>query len=256
MKPLIIANWKMNLGVKKSVKTIRQLNSCLKKFSSQNYELVVCPSFIALEEIHSIFKKTRIALGAQDVFWAGQGAYTGEISASMLKEVDCKYVIIGHSERRQYLDESDLMMNKKLKQVFKVNLIPILCVGENLRERIYGSTKKVVLEQLKKDLLGVRIKNNQQLIIAYEPVWAIGSGKAVTTKQAVEIRDYIYEVMVHFFAKKFVDKNIKIIYGGSVNAKNVANFVGQGKLAGVLVGGASLRAEEMCGIVKRVISKQ
>ena len=254
MKPLVIANWKMNLGVRKSISTIRQLNAKLGKLKSRNYELVICPSFVALEEINSVFKKTRIEIGAQDVFWQSKGAYTGEVSANMLKEVGCKYVIVGHSERRHFLGETDLMINKKLKLIFSEGLIPILCVGENLKEKIYGSTKRVVAEQLKKDLARINIKLKQQLVIAYEPVWAIGSGKAVTTKQAVEMYDYIKEVLGRFYSHKFIDKNIKIIYGGSVKSKNVENFVGPDKLDGVLVGGASLSAVEMNNIVKKLIN--
>ena len=254
MKPIIIANWKMNLGVRRSVGMIKQLNSKSKKLKSKNYKLVICPSFVALEEINSLFKKTQIDIGAQDVFWESKGAYTGEVSAGMLKEVGCKYAIIGHSERRQFLAESDLMINKKMKLAFRENLVPILCVGESIRERIYGSTKRVILEQLKKDLLKVHIKTSQKLVIAYEPVWAIGSGKAVTSKQAVEMYNYIREVLVRFFSEKFVQKNVQIIYGGSVNSKNVLNFVARDKFQGVLVGGASLDAGEMYNIIVKAIN--
>jgi len=253
MKAIIIANWKMNLGVRKSVSMIKELSAKLKKIKSRKYQLVICPSFVALEEVNSLFKKTHINIGAQDVFWEERGAYTGEVSASMLKEVGCKYAIVGHSERRQFLAENDNMINKKIKLCLKENLVPILCVGESLKERIYGSTKRVIAGQLKADLRSVKLRKGQKLIVAYEPVWAIGSGKVVTTKQAVEMRDHILHCITKLFSKKTINDNIKIIYGGSVNSKNVESFVGPDKLDGVLVGGASLSAVEMIGIVRGVV---
>lgn len=244
----------MSLGVRKSVQMIRQLNSKIKKMKSKKFELIICPSFVALEEVNSIFKKTKIEIGGQDVFWHEKGAFTGEVSADMLKEVGCRYVLIGHSERREHLNESDMMINKKIKLSLKENLIPVLCIGESLKDKIYGSTKRVILEQLKKGLSGVKLGGRKKLIIAYEPVWAIGSGKTVSAKQAREVYEYIRESLKKFFPVK-VSAEIRILYGGSVNGKNVNNYVGRDKLDGVLVGGASLNAAEMHKIINKVVSK-
>jgi triosephosphate isomerase len=237
-KPLIVANWKCNPtslegakllfeAVKKEVKNIKKV------------EIVICPPFTFLSNIQ--YPISNIKLGAQDCFWEEKGAFTGEISPSMLKDLGCEYVIVGHSERRRYFEETDEMINKKIKAALKIKLKPILCIGETEAERKQGKTFKILKNQIQKALNNLTIQQFSNLTIAYEPVWAIGTGKSCGIAEAGE---------VNFFIKKMF-KNL-LLYGGSVNSQNAVSYIKEAKFQGLLVGGASLNAQEFIKIVKNV----
>jgi triosephosphate isomerase (TIM) len=243
--PLVAGNWKMNTTVAEAVKLVKEMKPELDKIG--NVEKVVCPPFISLVSILDIIEGSSVKLGAQNVYFEEKGAYTGEISPLMLADL-CEYVIIGHSERRQYFRESGEMISKKVVAAMKNNLKPILCVGENLSEYEAGKTKDVVSEHLSSSLAGVNEAGT--LTIAYEPVWAIGTGRAATGKQANETISLIRNII----AKKYnagVAQNMRILYGGSVTAANIAEFAAEPDIDGGLVGGASLKAPEFIGIVKK-----
>ncbi len=234
--------------VKKGVKNIRtrslrsqNLDSSLRS-EFKNAEVVVCPPFIYLSTIQQLDNQI-IKLGAQDCFWdppAGGGAYTGEISPLMLKNLGCQYVILGHLERRKYFKETDEMINKKIKAVLKIKLKPILCVGETQKDRKTNRTQIVIKSQIRKALQKIPKKEIKNLILAYEPVWAIGTGRACGVSEAKSVNSFI---------KKIV-KNTPILYGGSVNSKNAREYLKEADFQGLLVGGASLNAEEFIKIVK------
>ncbi len=250
MKPLIVANWKMN---PQSLTEAKQLFNSLKKGikNVKNVEVVICPPFLYLSQLQTTNYKPH--LGAQDVFWEEKGAFTGEISPKMLKDSGCKYVIIGHSERRRYLKETDEMINKKLKVTLKRKLSPILCIGETRKERGQGKTQTILKNQLKKALSKISAFNiqNSKLAIAYEPVWAIGTGKACSPREAKKSLDVIKKVISKIYDKKLA-KTIKILYGGSVNGKNAASYIFEANFQGLLVGGASLDPREFVILVKAV----
>jgi triosephosphate isomerase len=240
MKPLIVANWKCNPSNFKDAK--RLFTSVTKAIKNlKNIEIVICPPFIYLPYLIELSCYTlKPKVGAQDCFWEEKGAFTGEVSAKMLKNLGCDYVIVGHSERKKYFAETNEMVNKKLKAALKAKLKPILCIGETEKEREAGRTFKVLREQLKRALNRINIQSLRDLIIAYEPVWAIGTGKPCRIKEAME---------ANFFIKKIV-KKIPILYGGSVNSKNASNYIKESKFQGLLVGGASLNPKEFIKIVK------
>lgn len=255
-RKIIIANWKMNLGLPQTILLTKDILNGFKKNKDDfsKIDIVLCPSFTYLSEIKKIVTKSNIALGAQNCFWEERGAYTGEISAFQLKEMGCQYVIIGHSERRQYLNETNEMIHQKIKSALENGLIPILCVGETFDERQKGVKDYVILNQVGRALEGISLKAYQQLIIAYEPVWVIGSGQAVKPEEAEYANRIILQKVIDLYPLPIVRNNIRIIYGGSVDRTNVRNFVQQETIDGVLVGGASLRAEEfikMCEIIAK-----
>lgn len=228
MKSLIIANWKANpSSVKKAEKDLKIIERGIK---GTKHEVIICAPFVYLNI------KTNLKLGAQDCFWEQQGPYTGEVSSTMLKDLGCKYVIIGHSERRRYFKETDEIINKKLKAVLKVSLKPILCVGEKKGE----NAKRVVSNQLKKDLKNIAKKNLKKIIIAYEPVWAISTsgGGFCSPERARKVMDLIRNNLSN-----------KVIYGGSVDSSDINSYLSQG-FDGALVGGASLDPKEFIKIVR------
>jgi triosephosphate isomerase len=261
-KPIIIANWKMKLALAESLKLAKKI---LKESGIRNQEsgieIVLCPSFIILSDIQKlIFKirnsKFKIRLGAQDVFWETKGAFTGEVSAFMLKEAGCEYVIIGHSERREYLKETDEMIHKKIKVVLEEDLIPVLCVGETFGERQQGQKDFRIIMQVTKALEGIKIKPRQNLIIAYEPVWVIGSGQAVEPEEAEHTNRVIKQTLIDLFGSEIAEENFRIIYGGSVDSSTVKDFVDQPTVDGVLVGGASLDAEEFVKLITQIYTNE
>lgn len=245
-KKLIIANWKMKLTSRQSLDLAQNIKAGFK--SKESLQVVLCPSFTALCAVSQIIKNTEIKLGAQDVFYEDQGAYTGEISAQDLQEIGASYVIIGHSERRAYLNETDEIIHKKIKNALDNKLIPILCVGENFEQRQEGQTDYVILKQVKAALEGINLVNAQNLVIAYEPVWVIGSGQAVEPKQAEHVNKVIFQALIDLFPVSIVKNNVHIIYGGSVDSGNASRFLSQPAIEGVLVGGASLQPGEFLGI--------
>ncbi len=241
--PMIAGNWKMNTTVGEAVDLVKAMRKELDKVSKVTK--VICPPFVSLVPIKELLKKSSIKLGAQNLYFAEKGAYTGEISPLMIADL-CEFVIIGHSERRQYFGEAGEIINQKVAAALKVNLKPILCIGEKLEENEAGKTEVVVVEQLRSALAG--IDDLDGLTIAYEPVWAIGTGKAATGEQANETISFIRGNIAKLYEHK-IAQEIRILYGGSVNAANAVEFIRQPEIDGALVGGASLKATEFLSIV-------
>ena len=243
--PMIAGNWKMNTTVSEAVALVNEMRRGLDEIDG--VEKVICPPFISLAAVKELIKGSSLRLGAQNLYFEEKGAYTGEISPLMLAEV-CEFVIIGHSERRQYFNETGEIVNKKLRAALKVGLKPIFCIGERLEENEAGRTEEVVTEQLESSLAG--IDNIHGLIVAYEPVWAIGTGKAATGKQANETIALIRHNVAQLYGEKIV-QDLHILYGGSVTADNANEFMQQPEIDGALVGGASLKANEFLSIVRQ-----
>ncbi len=241
--PLIAGNWKMNTTVNEAVNLVKEMKDDLEKIPG--VDKVICPPFVSLAPLKELVEGSTIKLGAQNLYFAEKGAYTGEISPLMLAAL-CEYVIIGHSERRQYFGENGDMVNKKVAVALKAGLIPILCIGENLAENEAGKTEEVVTGQLKAAL--ENIDDIDGLILAYEPVWAIGTGRAATGEQANETITIIRNCISGIYDRR-VSSEIRILYGGSVTAANTAVFMSQPDIDGALVGGASLKAAEFISIV-------
>ncbi len=243
--PFIAGNWKMNTTLEEAKQLIINMRSALDEIAG--VEKAVCPPFIALPAARELLLNSSIKTGAQNLYHEEKGAYTGEISPLMLSGL-CEYVIIGHSERRQYFTETGEMINKKVKAAMKAGLKPILCVGEKLEENEAGKTAEVVVKQLKEAMAGIHQADG--IVIAYEPVWAIGTGRAATGKQSNETAGLIRQTTAEILDKESANK-IRILYGGSVTADNIAEFISQPEIDGGLVGGASLRAEQFIKIVQK-----
>ena len=243
---LIAGNWKMNNSCAESVELVSQLKDILS--ARKEIDIAVAPPFTALGAVAAVLKGSPIGLSAQNVFWEESGAFTGEISTAMLKDVGCRYVIIGHSERRQYFSETDETVNKRLKAALKASLIPIVCIGETLAEREAEKTLPVIEQQLKGGLKGLSLEEMETVIIAYEPVWAIGTGKTATPDQAQEVHRFIRDIIARIFSKEIAD-DTRILYGGSVKPDNVDQLMVQLDIDGALVGGASLKADAFARIV-------
>jgi len=244
-RPFIAGNWKMNTTVSEAVALIKDMKDGLNSITA--LDRVVCPPFVSLQSAHELLRGTSIGLGAQNMYFKEKGAFTGEVSPLMLKEL-CKYVIIGHSERRQIFGESDVLVNDKLKASKAHGLLPILCIGETLEENESGRTTAVLANQVKADLAGLAA--DREFIIAYEPIWAIGTGKAATGAQAAGTIKFIRETVAGVWGKDVADA-VRILYGGSVTAVNIAEFIREEQIDGALVGGASLKAAEFVDIVKQ-----
>jgi triosephosphate isomerase len=243
--PMIAGNWKMNTTVSQAVALVSEMRRELNEMDS--IDRVLCPPFVSLVAVRELIKGSSIRLGAQNLYFEEKGAYTGEISPLMLADL-CELVIIGHSERRQYFDETDDMVNRKLRAALKVGLKPILCIGERLEENEAGRTEEVVTGQLRSSLAG--IEGSTDLVIAYEPVWAIGTGKAATGEQANQTAALIRRNLAELYGQD-IAQTVPILYGGSVTSANVAQFVSQPEIDGALVGGASLKAAEFLSIVRQ-----
>lgn len=250
MKSLIVANWKMNPQTPQGAKLL--FNSVKKGTKNiKNIEIVICPPFIYLLNIK--YKISNIKLGAQDCFWEQKGAFTGEISPLMLKSLNCQYVIIGHSERKRYFKETDEMINKKIRSVLGAKLKPIFCIGETKDERKKSKTKNILKSQIKKGLNKISQKEIKNIIIAYEPIWAIGTGKACKTKDLSEIILIIRKIIANLYNNSSA-KKIPILYGGSVNSKNAQDYIKESQATGLLIGGASLNYKEFIKIIKNIES--
>ena len=241
--PMIAGNWKMNTTVEEAVALVEEIKK--KLGTIETVGVLVCPPFVSLHAVKAILDKTLIALGAQNLFYEEKGAYTGEISPLMLAEL-CDYVIIGHSERRQYFGETDEIVNRKIRAAQAAGITPILCVGEKLEENEAGKTEEVVSGQLKGSL--ERIEYNEELIIAYEPVWAIGTGKAATSREANDTIRLIRRTLAEMYGER-ESETTRILYGGSVNPSNITELMEQPEIDGGLVGGASLKADEFVSII-------
>jgi triosephosphate isomerase len=242
---MIAGNWKMNTTLTEAIELVDEVRPELDEIDG--VDKLLCPPFISLAAVGGLIKGSSIKLGAQNVYFAEKGAYTGEISPLMLAEL-CEFVIIGHSERRHYFNEDGQIVNKKIKAALRVGLKPILCVGERLEENEAGKTGEVVTEQLRSSLSG--IEHPDGLLIAYEPVWAIGTGRAATGKQANETISLIRHNVSELYNGE-LSQSLRILYGGSVTAANAAEFINQPEIDGALVGGASLKAAEFLGIVRQ-----
>ena len=249
-KPIIVGNWKMNLDLEDARRLIVEIRQGLRDIDERKIDIVVCPAFVHLQSVNFQLP-VNIKLGAQDVFWKKGGAYTGEISPDMLKDVGCRYVIIGHSERRQ-LGETDEMINKKISVLLDRDLFPILCLGETKEEKEKNLGDSKIKEQVIKDLEGIKTQVVEKVIIAYEPVWAIGTGKAAKGEEVNKTAKLIRKVIEGRYSKNQADK-IRILYGGSVDQRNVKEFVNQSQIDGVLVGETSLKANKFIKIVEQVI---
>jgi len=219
-----------------------------------NCQVVVCPPFTALHAVSGVLRGSPVALGAQNMYHRGEGAYTGEISPLMLKDAGCRYVILGHSERRQYFAETDLGVNEKAASALERDLCPIVCVGEVLAEREAGDTQGVVEAQIRGSLAGLTSGQAEKIIIAYEPVWAIGTGRTASASDAQQVNGFIRKILDSMFGRGAADK-IRILYGGSVKPDNAAGLMEQPDIDGALVGGASLDVKSFAAIVEAVSLK-
>ncbi len=248
-KTIIAGNWKMYKTIPEAIELANGLKRELYDLEAEEIDIVLCPPFTCLSEVGEVVINSNIQLGAQDVYWQEEGAFTGEISPKMLKDAGCKFVIIGHSERRQYFSETNEAVNKKIKAALASELTPIMCVGETLSEREKNLTFKVLDDHLQNGLKDISEKDALRIVIAYEPVWAIGTGKTATPDQAQEAQKYIRGLLLKMYNKD-VAESIRIQYGGSVKPDNIAELMKQPDVDGGLVGGASLTIESFAKIVK------
>lgn len=252
MRPKIIAgNWKMNKNVDESVELVNGLKAVCSSLPS-SVTVIVCPPFTSLAVVHRLLQETPIALGAQNMHEEESGAFTGEISAGMLKSVGCHYVILGHSERRQFFAETNDLINRKARKALSAGLRPIICVGETLEEREKGITDKVITVQVKGVLAGLSAAEIDRIIIAYEPVWAIGTGKNATPEQADDVHRLIRKLVGQLHSWTAAEKLV-IQYGGSVKPDNAAQLLGRENIDGALVGGACLKADSFGEIIKAAV---
>jgi triosephosphate isomerase len=245
--PFIAGNWKMNKTVEEAIDLIRQLKVSLQDI--EGVEVAVAPSFTALYAVSGVLKGSPIRLAAQNLFYEERGAFTGEISPLMLREIGCQYAIIGHSERRQFFGETEETVNRRIKAALNQNLKPILCVGEALREREEGQTFSAIHKQLQGGLKDISNKEMGDIVIAYEPVWAIGTGKTATPEQAEEVHQFIRKRIEKLYSQEIAEE-VRVQYGGSVTPENIKGLMGQENIDGALVGGASLKSETFSKIVK------
>lgn len=244
-KAIMAGNWKMNNTIEEAVKLVEELKPLVK---NAKCDVVVCPTFVCLQAVLKAVQGTDIKVGAQNMYFEEKGAFTGEVSPGMLEAMGVHFVIIGHSERRQYFNETDETVNKKLKAAFLHNISPILCVGESLEQRESNLTEEIIGKQIKLDLQGLTAEQVETLVIAYEPIWAIGTGKSATAFQANETIAFIRSVVNSLYGSVISEK-VRMQYGGSVKPSTVTEQMAQSDIDGALVGGASLKAEDFAGIV-------
>ena len=248
-KKIIAGNWKMYKTNSEAVSLVKQLKNKLAKKPLKKTTVIVCPPFTALTRVSEELKGSKIEVGAQNVFPIEEGAFTGEISPKMIKSTGAKYVIVGHSERRRYFKEDEKLINNKIKLALKHKLNVILCVGETLEERKQNLTQDIVANQIEWNLKGIKTSELKNIVIAYEPVWAIGTGKTATPKQAQEVHAFIRELLTEMFSSS-VSVSVRIQYGGSVKPANIAELMAKPDIDGGLIGGAALDADSFTQIVK------
>ena len=244
-KPIIAGNWKMNMGVNEAEELIRAL---LPLVENAKCDVVICPPFVDLYAASKLVSGSNIRLGAQNVHWAEKGAYTGETSPAMLLELGVGYAIIGHSERRQYFGETDDGVNKRAKAALAAGITPVICVGESLVQRESGETEDFVTSQTAAALSGIPEEDIEKLVIAYEPIWAIGTGRTATSKQADDTIAVIRGVVKNLYGESIASR-VRIQYGGSMNPKNAAELMAMPNIDGGLIGGASLKAQDFAQII-------
>ena len=245
-KTIIAGNWKMNKTASETRAFAEELKAVMPK--AKWCEVLLCVPSINIPAAMKAFKDTRVSVGAQNLHFEEKGAYTGEVSAAMLKDMGVKYVIIGHSERREYWNDTDIIVNKKVHAAINAGLRPIICVGESLEQRELGITKELVDLQVKTALAGVPADKMRHVVIAYEPLWAIGTGKTATAEQANEVNEEIRTMIRKLYGAR-VARSVTILYGGSMNAKNAAELLAQPDVDGGLIGGASLKADDFTVII-------
>jgi len=246
-KTIIAGNWKMYKTINEAIELVNGLKRTL--YNINNVEIAVCPPYTCLDQVSEVISESNIKLGAQDMHWEAEGAFTGEVSVLMLKDLGCKYVIIGHSERRQYFSETNETVNKKVKAALKYNITPIVCVGEKLEERQSGKTFQVVEDHIKNGLKDLSKEELAKVVIAYEPVWAIGTGLTAKPEQAQEVHAFIRKLLTDISDEETA-QDITIQYGGSVKPDNIKDLIKQKDIDGALVGGASLKIDSFVEIVR------
>lgn len=244
-KPIIAGNWKMN-NTPSDTKVF--INSLKQKELSEDVEKIIATPFTSLYLANELLNDTDIKIGAQNMYFEDRGAFTGEVSGQMLKDLNVSYVIIGHSERREIFNESDELLNKKVKAAISKELSPILCCGETIEEREAQKHQEKIKNQITKDLEGISEKDLDKLVIAYEPIWAIGTGKTASPEDAEEMCKYIREILEELYSKDLAD-NIRILYGGSVKPENVKEIMAKENVDGALVGGASLKVDSFTSLI-------
>ena len=249
-KIIIAGNWKMNKTAAEGVEFVKELSGLVSDV--KDVEIVVCPTFTALSQVVQAAAGTNVKIGAQNIHWAENGAYTGEISAEMLKETGVEYVIIGHSERRQYFGESDETVNQRLVAALNAGLIPMVCIGELLDERESGKTEDVLKTQITGAFKDISAEDMEKIVIAYEPVWAIGTGKTATPEMAEDTHSFVRSVVAELYTPEVAEK-VRIQYGGSMKPGNSAELIGQVDIDGGLVGGASLQPDSFAELIKNAI---
>ena len=252
-RPFIAGNWKMNTSLAGSVSLARALAERIG--AAEAVDLAVCPPFVYLQAVAEALAGSRIAVGAQDMFYEGNGAFTGEVSAEMLRDVGCRYVICGHSERRHVIGESDELISRKVAKALSAGLEAIFCVGELLGQREAGETHDVVARQVRIGLEGVSRADAARVTVAYEPVWAIGTGRTATPDQAQEVHEMIRSLLGDLYGAAAAE-SMRIQYGGSVKPDNAADLLARRDVDGALVGGASLQADDFAGIVRAAVGHQ
>lgn len=249
-KPFIAGNWKMHKNIKEATELANEIKRRFYDFDRA--EIVLAPPFTALAAVADIIASTPVKLAAQNMFWEKEGAFTGEVSPLMLKDAGCSYVILGHSERRAYFCESDENVNKKIKAALREGILPIVCVGERLEEREAGKTIEVVERQLRGALEEIKEEEARKIVIAYEPVWAIGTGKTATPNQAEEVHKFIRETIGKLYTED-TSSDILVIYGGSVKPENITSLIKEEDIDGALVGGASLESDKFIKIIEGAV---
>lgn len=249
--PIVAGNWKMNKTVSEALALVRELRDAVLPVADK-VEVLVAPPFTALYPVHQVLAGSNIGVAAQNCFWEASGAFTGEVSAPMAKEVGCTFVILGHSERRQFFGETDETVNRRARAVVREGLLPILCVGETLEERDAGRTLEVVSRQVKGALAGFGAEQVSRFVLAYEPVWAIGTGRTATSDQAQEVHAHIRAELAGLYNGATAEA-VRIQYGGSVKPDNAAELLSRPDVDGALVGGASLKAQDFAAIVKAAV---
>ena len=251
-KPFVAGNWKMNTDSHSSVNLAENIASGAAEIAGQNVDIAVFPPFLYLESIIKTLGVSNIAVGAQDIYFEQNGAFTGEISVSMLKDIGCTYALCGHSERRHVIGETDELINKKVTAAISGGLLPVLCVGELLDERKASQTNEVVTRQVKRGLAGLSAVKISAVTIAYEPVWAIGTGLTATPEQAQEAHELVRNLLAEMYDAQLAQE-IRILYGGSVKPDNAAELMQQQDVDGSLVGGASLKADDFLSIIRAAV---
>ncbi|MFY0575121.1 triose-phosphate isomerase [Cystobacter fuscus] len=251
-RKIIAGNWKMNKTLSEALALVRELKGLAAGLSAERVEVAVAPPFVSLSAVAKELEGSALKLAGQNCHWEASGAFTGEVSAPMLKDVGCAYVILGHSERRQYFGETDETVNKRIRAVLTAGMTPIVCVGETLAEREAGRTKDVVEQQVLGALKGYQAAEVANFVLAYEPVWAIGTGRTATSAQAQEVHRALREQLGRLYDMGTAER-VRIQYGGSVKPDNAAELLGQPDVDGALVGGASLKAGDFAGILKGAV---